>query len=85
MEIYKFTAPSAWASYLFNGDSSGLEDSDIRACDRWIDRLNLGDPVDCEEAGFLRYHDASYEMNLAADCQTYTFLEQVCLVPSDSP
>ena len=25
-----------WASYIINGDASGLEDEDIAACDAWL-------------------------------------------------
>lgn len=68
------TAPSAWASYLINGDSSGLEDEDIKACDKWIEREGVGGPCSCEDAGFIKWHDAYNEMPLAADCQEYLFL-----------
>lgn len=35
-------APAYWASYLINGDSSGLEDSEITAADEWIREYNEG-------------------------------------------
>jgi len=68
------TAPSHWASYLINGDASGMNDSEIAACDAWLARAGLGTPVSCADAGFMRWHDAANEMLLAADCQTYLFL-----------
>jgi hypothetical protein len=68
------TAPDAWASYLINGDASGITDEDQVQCDAWIAALGLGGPVTCEDAGFIRYHDAYAHCPLAADCQRYTFL-----------
>ena len=69
-----FTAPSAWASYLINGDASGLDEQDKEDCDRWIMLNRLGDPVSCENAGFIHRHDAFAVCPLGADCQTYAFL-----------
>ena len=71
--IEKATAPSAWASYLINGDASGLDDGEEDAVDAWIESLGWGSPTDCEDAGFIAYHDA-HQFALAADCQTYSFL-----------
>ena len=68
------TAPSCWASYLINGDASGLSVDEIAACDAWIKREDCGLPVDCEDDGFHWHHDASKEMPLGADCQRYAFL-----------
>jgi len=67
------TAPSAWASYLINGDSSGIDADDISAADSFADWLGAR-PCDCEDAGFLRYHSAAQFMPLGADCQLYTAL-----------
>lgn len=72
--IYKLTAPSAWASYLINGDASGIDAADIAAVEAWLEREGLGLPCDCEDAGFHWHHDAYVEMPLGADCQTYTFI-----------
>lgn len=74
MKTTTYIAPSAWASYLINGDASGLEGAEQAACDAWIASVGLGDPVGCENAGFVHYHDARAHMPLAADCQEYTFL-----------
>ena len=71
--IVKATAPSAWASYLINGDASGIEDADIEAANAWIKRQGLGSPVSCKDAGFMRNHNAFEEMPLSADCQEYIF------------
>lgn len=71
--IVKYTAPSAWASYLINGDDSGLEDGEQAQCDAWLAIIGLGAPVGCDDAGFIHYHDAYGFCPLGADCQTYTF------------
>lgn len=72
-----WTAPSYWASYLINGDSSGMDDADVDQADAFLARVGLGAPVSCDDAGFLWYHDARQECPLGADCQTYTFLREV--------
>jgi hypothetical protein len=71
-KLIMLDAPSAWASYLINGDASGLEDDEQRACDAWLKSEKLGAPVDCFDAGFCHSHDAS-GFALAGDCQTYVF------------
>ena len=73
MNVETATAPAYWASYLINGDASGLEGDEIAACDAWIERLGWGAPVSCEPGGFIAWHDARQEA-LPADCETYTFL-----------
>lgn len=74
MNVIKLTAPSAWASYLINGDDSGIDANDKREADEWIAGEAMGPPVSCEDIGFMSYHDASWVCHYAADCQTYTFL-----------
>jgi len=73
MKARYLTAPSYWASYLINGDASGIEPEEKVACDMWLESEGLGFPVSCEDAGFLKNHDAS-RFALPADCQTYLFL-----------
>lgn len=70
-----YTAPSAWASYLINGDASGIDDSERLAADAWVKSLGFGPPVTCEDAGFVTYHDAREFLPQAADCQRYGFME----------
>lgn len=75
MKTITGTAPSAWASYLINGDDSGIDSEDKAQADAWIQRMARGaPPVDCEDAGFRWDHDARTECPLGADCQRYTFL-----------
>ncbi len=77
LEPIEGTAPSHWAPYLINGDSSGMEQDDIRQADAFVQWLGAT-PVSCEDAGFLRRHDAYFVCGtLAADCQTYVALIEV--------
>lgn len=73
-EVVKSTAPSAWASYLINGDESGIDDpEEIKAIHDWLEWVGLGDPVNCEEVGFMAHHDAYHFWPYGADCEEYVF------------
>lgn len=74
LELHEYTAPSSWSSYLINGDASGLDADEKHGADRWIETLELGMPVSCDDAGFRGYHDAWPFSPCAGDCQTYSFL-----------
>ncbi len=74
--VEKAIAPSYWASYLINGDDSGMEDREVEACDAWIARLGWNDPVDCVNYGFVHFHDAYNEYPFGSDCQEYSFLRE---------
>lgn len=79
LETITATAPSDWASYLINGDASGIDDADVAAADAfcsWVisGRAEWQSPVGCEDAGFLAQHDAYHLFPFGADCQTYLFL-----------
>ena len=80
LEIETGTAPSYWASYFINGDSSGMDDDDIAQADAFAEWLG-GNIVDCtseesdDHPGFMRWHDAARVAGtLAADCSLYTAL-----------
>lgn len=51
---FKILGSAYWASYLINGDASGLDSMDKIEADRWvIDNLEPGDAiVDCGEPYF---------------------------------
>ena len=70
-EIYSL--PSYWASYLINGDASGMDDGDQADCDAWLASLPYGyNCVDVsEETSFRRSNDAT---DLGGDCAEYTFM-----------
>lgn len=78
--VHTYTAPSHWACYLINGDCSGMDARDIRACDNWADTLpgmvtSCTSEDDDEHPGFRRWHDAASWAPYAADCAAYTVLE----------
>jgi hypothetical protein len=52
--IYIATGAACWASYLINGDASGLTDEERKQADAWCEReLGPSDAiVDCGEAWF---------------------------------
>jgi hypothetical protein len=47
-------APACWASYLINGDASGLTDEEHIAADDWLHSLKGGQIVDCSESTDFR-------------------------------
>lgn len=72
-------APSAWASYLINGDASGLSGADKAQADAFVARVvkehGSAHFCDASDAGFCTWHDAHPEVGLvSADCQDYTML-----------
>jgi hypothetical protein len=71
-EVESYTAPSAWASYLINGDDSGLDPSEVSEADAFVSKVGAGAPVTCDDAGF-RWHP---DFGMPGDCQTYTFLRE---------
>jgi hypothetical protein len=74
LEFFELTAPESWASYLINGDASGLSDEEEALCDEWVESVGAIGPVDCSEEPEFRWtHDAFNVMPLGATCLTYTF------------
>ena len=75
-----YTLPAFWASYLINGDSSGLEDKEAAQIDAFLTGEGLRDPLGCSEdnGNFCTFHDARPYGVLACDCLTYTFEVQSC-------
>lgn len=70
----EYIAPSYWASYIVNGDASGLSNEEIEACEDWVCSLpNNIYCVNAEPYGFTKMHDAFRFMPYAAECSTYTF------------
>ncbi len=61
VEVDTITAPSAWASALVNGDTSGLDDEDEKAMNAWESRLAArGWRV--VDVARTRVEDGEYEM-----------------------
>lgn len=72
-----YRLPAIWASYLINGDASGIDTAERRQADDFLTLWKLGAPVDCEEHGFRRWNDAHAlggSAALAQDCADFTFL-----------
>jgi hypothetical protein len=69
-EVVEYTLPIYWASYLINGDASGLGDGEQEEIDEWVEREGNPEFVDVgEETWFARYNDAT---NMGGDVATYT-------------
>lgn len=67
-----YRLPAPWASYLMNGDASGLETGEQERIDAFLAVEGLSDPVDCEsEASFCHSCDAPSE--LAGDMLLFRF------------
>jgi hypothetical protein len=64
----QYDLPAYWASYLINGDDSGLEGEELYYADKFLAAFNLPMPVSCEPAGIGRFN------GLMCDMETYTFL-----------
>ena len=76
-ETTTYVLPSHWASALFYGDLTGLEEHDEEQLMAFIAGEDLPDPLDVsDEPEFLKYHDAQPYGVLACDCLTYTFPNQ---------
>ena len=64
--------PAYWASYLINGDSSGLERYDIEQADKFCDQRGIGGcAVDCGDPFFHYRNDAQH---IGGDVCQFTFL-----------
>lgn len=72
-----YKLPSYWASYLINGDASGLEDNEQEQIDAWTERqrksanTSLFSCADCSEPYFSWCDDAG---RMGGDVCDYTFL-----------
>jgi len=71
LETITYTLPSYWASYLINGDASGISDDDQAQADAFLKREGLPSPCSCsDESWFAHRNDAG---TLAGDVLDYTF------------
>lgn len=72
-----YRLPEIWASYLINGDASGLEDEERRQADDFLTLRKLSWPVSCQSVGFYHWndaHDLGGDAALGQDCAHYEFL-----------
>lgn len=79
MKTTNYTLPEYWASYLINGDASGMEDNEQSEIDEFLKNENLGFCLSCsDESEFKWRNDAN---NLGGNCLDYVF-EQKDLAPN---
>ena len=67
MKTTVITAPSIWASYLVNGDSSGITEQDKIDADRYLKDVDIVDVVrndngDCMDSGTRLCSRIDYEL-----------------------
>ena len=59
--IHTYTLPAYWASYLTNGDASGMTDEEIAQCDEYT--KDLGSCVDVSrEMNFGQFKGIGHEL-----------------------
>jgi hypothetical protein len=83
LEPVTATGLSSWASFLINGDDSGLEPGERKAAEAFAAWLG-GSPVDCQDAGFIWRPDSFRFLPLGGDCQTYTALIETAAPTGDA-
>jgi hypothetical protein len=52
--------PSSWASYLINGDASGLTAEEVQACDQYLNKNEIAEVIDQPGEAFFSWSYASY-------------------------
>jgi hypothetical protein len=74
MKVDTYSLPAYWASFLVNGDASGLDDVELGIIKKWMDVAGVkGACLSCsDEPEFRRYHSAYPEV-LATDCLDFHF------------
>lgn len=75
MTTETYTLPIYWASYLVNGDASGLQDNEQTVIDAWMESEKPGNCVDVDENYWFSSHNDARTM-LAGDVAEYTFLKK---------
>ena len=68
-----YRLPAYWASYLINGDASGLESGERATIDAWLAREGGPNIVDCGDSYFSRHNESGNGM--AGDVCEYTALQ----------
>lgn len=71
LDTQTYCLPAYWASYLINGDASGLEPGEQQTIDAWLAREGNPNIVDCGEQYFSWRNDATL---LGGDVCDYTAL-----------
>lgn len=79
MKPVKYTLPAYWASYLVNGDASGIDEHNKKAADEFLTKNELPSPVSCgDETWFAKSNDA---FTLGCEVMSYDFLVEERLTP----
>ena len=74
-EAVVYTLPAYWASYLINGDASGMPASDLQACHAFLESHCLPMPVSCSDESWFSWTNDSGN-GLGGDVLEFTFLTQ---------
>ena len=74
LTIVEHDLPAYWASYLINGDSSGIHGEDMYEADKFLADHNLPMPSDCRPAGFGKFFFSGQGKDLGCELETYSFL-----------
>ena len=75
MQEIKQELPTYWASYIANGDASGLEEGEEKLIDETLKQLNLTNCVDVLEDINFKCGISYLPDLLGGDYCTYVFLE----------
>ena len=72
LETTTRTLPAYWASYLINGDASGLQDGEQEFIDAYLEREELPSPCDCSSESWFSWRNDSGN-GLGGDVLEFTF------------
>ena len=75
MQEIKQELPIYWASYIANGDASGLEEDEEKLIDETLKQLNLTNCVDVLQDINFKWGISYLPNLLGGDYCTYVFLE----------
>lgn len=68
----KYILPESWATYLMYGDESSITDKEVEFIDKFMERYNLMDCVDCSEDVWFQWaNDATLQGGTVTE---YTFI-----------
>lgn len=71
MNVGVYKLPACWASYLINGDASGISEREKREADQFLDANDLDPPVSCSENSWFSWsNDANTK---GGDVMHFTF------------
>lgn len=73
MEIEEYTLPAYWASYLINGDASGLEDGEQERIDAWLKAHGNPWCLGCSDESYFKHTFYDVGGELAGDALDYQF------------